>query len=516
MSQIIPNRPLTVDMIKKTNSILQKRPFQTTDSVVSQKTDSVISKKPDSIVSKKCDSTLPKKTDSIVSKKKLATATEMGDDIDIDLSDDDDDPMVKLSRSNQILSSKKDGAVSVPEQSTVFSKIAEQLAQKIKNDQAILAKTGILPGSLPLSGNMHNNSVPVRPLSSIGLKKQAEKPTMNRSSIPCSKTFHNSILTATSAKQSSGLPEHKDARFVGSIILSSKNLLKNSSIGPTSNVQLKKGNNTGKALLTGNKVLDSIHFSGNQGKETSSNKKNSNDVSKENEVKKKMAERNAQQLEIDLLLGKKSTHAEEREGEWFESFEKRTAKLAEKEEMQKKMAAVVHTFTKAYQCKDCNIVTESELAMQICTKKGHSICKVKAVKWFFECGNCRRKESTLSTIASPSASSSSSSAQPGTGRGDPNKSGNSSNNGDTNKFNNKNSKSSYDKLPNTDLVSGNSSKQHPVRRCECGSYDWRSASKYNINEGRSLQSEHRVVLTASDWTSKKDLASLDSMRSSVQ
>lgn len=515
MSQIIPDRPLTIDMIKKTNSILQKRPFQTTDSLISRKTDSIISKTTNSEVSKTFDSTFPKKTDFIVSKKKLVIATEMGDDIDIDLSDDDDDPMVKLSRSNQIVSSKKDGAVSVPEQSTVFFKIAEQLAHKIKHDQAILAKTGILPGSLPLSRNIHNDSVPVRPLSSIGLK-QAEKSTMNRSSIPCSKTLHNSILTATSsAKQSSGLPEHKDARFVGSIILSSKNLLKNSSIGSNSKVQLKRGNNTGKALLTGNNVLDSIHFSGNQRKETSSNNKKMNDVNKENEMKKKMAEKNAQQLEIDLLLGKKSTHAEEREGEWFESFEKRTAKLAEKEEMQKKMAAVVHTFTKAYQCKDCNIVTESELAMQICTKKGHSICKVKAVKWFFECGNCRRKESTLSTIASPSASSSSSGAQPGTGKGDPNKSDNSSNNGDRIKFNNK-TKSSHDKLPNTDLVSGNSSKKHPVRRCECGSYDWRSASKYNINEGRSLQSEHRVVLTASDWTSKKDLASLDFMRSSVQ
>jgi hypothetical protein len=106
-----------------------------------------------------------------------------------------------------------------------------------------------------------------------------------------------------------------------------------------------------------------------------------------------------------------------------------------------------------------------------------------------------------------------------TGKGDPNNNDSNRNNIDRNKLtnnNNSSNKSSYEKLPNTDLVSGNSSKQHPVRRCECGSYDWRSASKYNINEGRSLQSEHRVVLTASDWTSKKDLASLDSMRSSVQ
>jgi hypothetical protein len=59
------------------------------------------------------------------SSKKVTSATEMGDS-DVSLSDDDNDDMVKLSRSQQVINSRRDGSVNVPETSTIFLKVAEQ------------------------------------------------------------------------------------------------------------------------------------------------------------------------------------------------------------------------------------------------------------------------------------------------------------------------------------------------------------------------------------------------------
>ena len=73
--------------------------------------------------------------------RKLASATEMGDS-DVSLSDDDGDELVRLSRSRATKSSRSDGKVSVPEQSTVFLKIADERVRQNKIAQAALAESG--------------------------------------------------------------------------------------------------------------------------------------------------------------------------------------------------------------------------------------------------------------------------------------------------------------------------------------------------------------------------------------
>jgi Mcm10 replication factor len=418
--------------------------------------------------------------------KRPSTSTEM-DDSDVSLSDDDGDELLKFSRASLVPSSKSDGAVSVPGQSSLFLKIAEQNEKRYQIEKDSLASSGRMHNSraLPKSENLHM-SMPVRAVSSIGRIQQNQAPLIGTASAK-SLPPKNSILSAASSPtRSIKTKDQRDLRLVGSVLLSTNSLQRNSSALSGSS-GLKKSN-----LRTGNIVLDRIHFSGSQVNGVQTKVRSRPEKDDMIRLEKKKAEKAAESLEIQQLLGKKSSHAEEREGEWFEGFEQRTAKLVEKEEIRKKMSTVVNSFVRAYHCRDCKIVTESALAMQLCSDRKHSVSQVRGVKWYFECAVCQRKDSTLSTA--PTASS----AGRSTGRGDPN-----------------DNKKGMNSLPDTEIVSGMSSKQHPTRKCECGGFNWRSCSKYGSNEGKSIQAEQKVILSASEWTSRKDLASLDSIRSSV-
>ena len=78
--------------------------------------------------------------------KRPSTSTEM-DDSDVSLSDDDGDELLKFSRASLVPSSKSDGAVSVPGQSSLFLKIAEQNEKRYQIEKDSLAS----------SGRMHNS-----------------------------------------------------------------------------------------------------------------------------------------------------------------------------------------------------------------------------------------------------------------------------------------------------------------------------------------------------------------------
>jgi hypothetical protein len=408
--------------------------------------------------------------------KRPSTATEMGDS-DVSLSDDDDDEVNKLSRGNLKYSSRIDGSVAVPGQSEVFLKIVEQKEKQNQIQKASAAASGRLHNSRAPSGADNlRSSVPLRAISKIELAQSNQTaPIQAAASMIKSSISRNSILNPTipqlkeagkSSVNSHG--NQKDLRLVGGVLLSNRSLALNSTISSTSSV-IKVSN-----LRTGNAVLDRIHFADNRSAGVP--------------IKKLLVEK-----ENAVLLQRKSSHAEERKDEWFEGFEARTEKLANKEELKKKLSTVVSTFVKAYHCKDCKLITESALAMQLCSNNNHDVLQIRGVKWFFECAVCQRRESTLSA-----APSSSSTIGRSTGKGNPN-----------------DNKKKTNELPDTEFVSGMCSKQHPVRRCECGAHSWRSCSMYASNEGKSIKAEQRVILSASEWTSRQDLASLDSMRSSV-
>ena len=467
--------------------------------------------------------------------RKLASATEMGDS-DVSLSDDDGDELVRLSRSRSTKGSRSDGKVSIPEQSTVFLKIADERVRQNKIAQAALAESGRQHTQIPrASSNGLHSTVPQHAISSIGRinPQQSNTNTILNTSQQQSSTHNtttpaaiygnkttapiNSILGASASllKKIDGskgtTKNNKDVRMVGSILLNTSKLIQNSSVNQSSSRLSSMGQEMGQQMIslkTGNAVLDKLHFSGNQNQnQVGKGKENQKGIQskelqfneKENIRRDQIAKKKeADLLEIQQLLGKKSAHAEEREVEWFDGFEQRTGKLAEKEESRKKMALVVSTFIKAYHCQECKIITESELAMQLCTNKEHNIIKIKAVKWFFECAICKRRESTLSQA--PSTDNTHSHIGKSTGKGDPN----------DNKI-----KYNPNKLPDTDIVSGQCSKLHPTKKCQCGGFHWISCSKYGNFDGTSIKNDQKIILSASEWTSRKDLHTLDTIRSSV-
>ena len=439
--------------------------------------------------------------------QKLSTAAEMGDS-DVSLSDDDnDDDLLKLSRSMQAHSNKSDGKVSVPAPSTVFLKLAENRIRENELANATLAATGTIPGRhpRPALATLH---LPSRARHDIERMQYQQASTIFNTTTPGNTTkatiSTNSISNASQSdftkNRGSYKSEAENLHLVGSILLSSARLIQNSALSQNSSNSLIKGQHMGKQMInlrTGNAVLDQLHFGESQKKIGRAIKNLSNE--KENVRRDQIARKqSAELLEIQQLLGKKSTHTEEREVEWFDGFEERTSKLAAKEENLKKMALVVNSFTRAYHCRECKVITESELAVQLCSQKEHTIVKVKAVKWFFECAVCKKRDSTLSLA--PTGGAAAHHTGRSTGTGDPN---------------NNRTKFNPSALPDTEIVSGMSSKQHPTRRCECGGFNWRSCSKYGSNEGTSIKSDQRIILSASEWTSRKDLASLDSIRSSI-
>ena len=439
--------------------------------------------------------------------QKLSSA-DMGES-DVSLSDDDGDELVILSRSMKAQSSSSDGEVSVPAPSTIFLKLTEQRIRQNEVAKATLAATGTLPGrQVRLASATLHSSVQSLALSDVGRMRSQQASTIyntvskditTKIAIPT-----NSILNVHLGDVTTNLGIKKrdvrDLHMVGSILLSSNRLIQNSALTQNSSNSLIKGQQMGKQVInlkTGNAVLDKIHFNETYNRSAYADKNLSNE--KENIRRDQQARKqSAELLEIQQLLGKKSSHAEEREVEWFDSFDKRTSNLAAKEENLKKMALVVNSFTRAYHCQNCKVITESELAVQLCSQKEHTVIKVKAVKWFFECAICKRRDSTLSIA--PTGGSAAHHTGQSTGRGNPND--------NRIKFN-------PNALPDTELVSGMSSKQHPTRRCDCGGFNWRSCSKYGSNEGTSIKSDQRIILSASEWTSRKDLSSLDIMRSSV-
>ena len=431
--------------------------------------------------------------------KRPSTATEMVDS-DVSLSDDDDDDMNKLSRRNLTYSSRSDGAVPVPGQSNVFLKIVEQKEKRRQIEKESEAISGRSHNSRASSGaDSLRSTIPIRAVSAI-VRAQSNQTSTSQVAASMIKvsTSRNSILNplASLSKEVGMNPlnshgNQKDLRLVGSVLLSNRSLSLNSSISSTSSVT-KVSN-----LRTGNAVLDRIHFADKRTKDAPINSKlpiNKMLIEKENAVlQQRNTAKEAESAEIEHLLGMKSSHAEERKDEWFEGFEIRAEKLVKKEELKKKLSTIVSTFVRAYHCKDCKLITESALAMQLCSNNKHDVLQIRGVKWFFECVVCQRRENTLSA-----ALSSSSTIGRSTGKGDPN-----------------NNQRKSSELPDTDFVSGMCSKQHPVRRCECGAHSWRSCSMYASNEGKSIKSEQRVILSASEWTSRQDLATLDSIRSSV-
>eukprot|EP01032_Pedospumella_encystans_P011924 gene11924-13831_t len=104
--------------------------------------------------------------------------------------------------------------------------------------------------------------------------------------------------------------------------------------------------------------------------------------------------KSALETEIDLLLGRSSTHAAEADSDWSENFNQRMEVLAKREFAQTKAAEVQSIEISAFKCLQCEGRLTQEFPL-LCHNNQHTVQKIPAVKRFFECGQCGKREHSL-------------------------------------------------------------------------------------------------------------------------
>ncbi len=171
--------------------------------------------------------------------------------------------------------------------------------------------------------------------------------------------------------------------------------------------------------------------------------------------------------EIDSLLGKRSSHADEAEDEWYQRYAQRMLKLSQHEYAADKAAKETQQiFISAFACKSCsNFLTE--LLPTLCKQQGHEIRKVRAVKRFFICNNCNKRDSILK-------------------------------------------EAEQDQHTKVHLP--------PNRRCVCGSNNWQACGQRgrailqtnakDMTSPASSLTQCKLVAAASEWTDRSDKVSM--------
>ncbi len=155
--------------------------------------------------------------------------------------------------------------------------------------------------------------------------------------------------------------------------------------------------------------------------------------------------------EVKSLLQRKSSHADEAESEWFSAYSKRMEKLAAREQILLKESQIQEETIRGMQCIECAIVTD--VARELCIQRGHSVKPAITVKRYFECGKCHHRAFTL----------------------------------------------------------GKSALTFPDYSCSiCNGRIWQTCGKRSL--GKSEPLVPNIFLTATDWTSQKDV---DKIRSSA-
>jgi hypothetical protein len=96
---------------------------------------------------------------------------------------------------------------------------------------------------------------------------------------------------------------------------------------------------------------------------------------------------------LEALLSRESSHAEEASNEWFDGFQKRLVQLERQEEKALKEEAITSISIRGSQCLTCGVLTEYPL--ELCRRQGHRVQTVAAVKRFYECERCGRRDSTV-------------------------------------------------------------------------------------------------------------------------
>lgn len=206
----------------------------------------------------------------------------------------------------------------------------------------------------------------------------------------------------------------------------------------------------------------------------------------------------AKLAEIDALLNRKAIHADAVEQAWDEAYNKRVEKLVEQEkkEIQKTQLHAL-TVKDGWHCRSCQLYSEKVLT--VCRDLGHPLDGgLRLTKRFFECMNCHRRASTLHPAAASNSSNSTS-----------NSAGNK-------------------KLPDTKSSSSNETSSSglamirfaPTRGCDvCHVYNWRPCGVNGSLDAMVSRAEaaagDRLVLSASEWSTRKDVQGYNARTSSL-
>ena len=165
--------------------------------------------------------------------------------------------------------------------------------------------------------------------------------------------------------------------------------------------------------------------------------------------------------EIEFLLSKKSSHANEVKIEESIKEDKYIDGLIVKESIALKISTIHSINIIGYHCNDCN--KHTEYMIPLCQNNKHKIINIKLIKRFYQCQNCYRKDNVLIT---------------------------------------------FDNMKGEGLTL-------PKRRCECGQYNWVSCGK-NGNVISSNKDNTRLVLSLSDHTSGQDLNCINTRISALE
>jgi hypothetical protein len=296
---------------------------------------------------------------------------------------------------------------------------------------------------------MVTNPQPTRKVSS--LTQQAEAALESKWK-PLSKENKTIGRGAQAGIQSINLRGDNNRRsFVGNVLIDNNKLLANADVGNRVRIGVGDGSHLGKRKpeqpMSGESVREMNEcMKRNKGSAQSSANKFSK-VEKKKELDFKD--------EVAALLGRKSSHADEAQEEWFEDYKKRMDKAAKKEAWIQKEAKITTQTVRAFHCQDCKLTTERY--PDLCRQKGHKVMQVSATKRYFECGSCRQRDYTLAE----------------------------------------------------------SQHSKPSRHCsKCGDYNWVACGKVGSgDDGKPLTD--RMVTSASEWSSRKEIASLRTMNSGV-
>lgn len=159
--------------------------------------------------------------------------------------------------------------------------------------------------------------------------------------------------------------------------------------------------------------------------------------------------------EVSSLLKRKAIHSDAANDDWFDNYGRRMDKLAHREEFLRKESEVQSVMVRAFECTECALVTE-EMRSLCQSKHAARVRVVRVSKRFFECTRCHRKSFTL----------------------------------------------------------GKSEHAIPDYPCTCGTALWTRCGKRSSDAGDREPLTQQMVLTASDWTSRRDLERIKTSNSS--